>query len=380
MISYISKNTEKVCLFIYIIINSLFAFKYSPYPYTSVLIYTLFIIIGYILYCRYKDNIKAIKHLAPVLAIAIISVSIVLFCIIDPYNVIVDRWSALYFWSEKLFDGKYPYSAQTHLDGGYGSPFPVWQILHSPFYLLGEMGVSHILMIILLFYFLRKYIPSTDLVLFFLLLALSPAYWWEVAVRSDLMNNLFLCLLFVSIFHFRFKQTNKLFILGIIIGLILCSRLLLGIPLFIYFFPYFLSKNNIGKIKIIVGCIIGFILPFIPLMIMNWNMLFYFEFSPLVLQTRQATPNIVGVGVILLALFSFLWKNDFKKYLFCISCVVFVFIFTAFIKYGITYGIDVTIIDDIFDISYFGTVLPFVIAALSFKNINNENIHILNKQ
>lgn len=365
MVSYIQKNTEKVCLLIYIMVNSLFAFKYSPYPLASALIYAFVIIAAYFIYGKYTTLTN--KRFSYILVGAIIVLSVALFFLIDPYNVIVDRWSALYFWSEKLFEGEYPYYARTHLPGGYGSPFPVWQILHTPFFLLGEMGIAHIVVILSLFFVLKKYHPNINLTLFFLLIALSPAYWWEVSVRSDLMNNMFVCLLFITLFHYKFRQTKNTFALGLIIGLICCTRLLLIIPVAIYFTPYFISKENRDKINFLTGSILGFILPFVPLMIANWDMLFYFEYSPIVLQTRQATPITGIIALVSLTLCSFLWKNNYKKYLFCVCSVLFIFISAAFMKYGITRGILSTIINDTFDISYFGVALPFAIAALSLK-------------
>lgn len=61
--------------------------------------------------------------------------------LIDPYQIQVDRWSAIHNFINYLVHGRYPYMAPTHL-GGYGSPFPVWQFLHIPFYYLNNVGLS----------------------------------------------------------------------------------------------------------------------------------------------------------------------------------------------------------------------------------------------
>ena len=70
---------------------------------------------------------------------------------IDPYSIKVDRWSAIHNFLTCLLAGEYPYAAQTHL-GGYGSPFPVWQLFHLPFYLLGNVGLSLIVAVIIFAY------------------------------------------------------------------------------------------------------------------------------------------------------------------------------------------------------------------------------------
>lgn len=369
-------NTQKILLFILVIINMLFVVKYSPiYSFYLAAVYG-FVLFSY--YCIYKyfiyedENSKLYNY--TLLAI-IVFITIILFIIINPYSVTVDRWSALYNWSDKLFQGKYPYYTLTHTQvaGNYPSPFPVWQVLHIPFYYLGEMGIGHLVTLGLVSYTLFKYRKYFDLTLFLFLILLSPCYWWEIAVRSDLMNNMFICLLFITIFHFSFKETKYMLPLGIIIGLLLCTRLFTGIPLAIYFIPYFFRTSTIEKFKLIAGCLLGFVCPFIPLMIWDFDMLLFFEYSPLMLQTKQGNIYTLMAGLIFIGIFSFCWKN-YKEYLLYISIILFSFILLNFIKFIYFDGFMETLTNDLFDISYFNITIPFVVLGLClFKTDQNEN-------
>lgn len=370
------KNTQKILLFILVIVNMLFVVKYCPiYSFYAALVYG-FVLFSY--YCIYKyfiqedSNNKLYNY---ILLAIIVCITISLLVLINPYSVTVDRWSALYNWSDTLFQGKYPYDTltHTHVAGNYPSPFPVWQVLHIPFYWLGEMGIGHLITLALVCFTLFKYRKSFNLTLFLFLILLSPCYWWEIAVRSDLMNNMFICLLFITIFHFSFRETKYMLPLGIIIGLLLCTRLFTGIPLAIYFIPYFFRKNTIEKLKLIAGCLLGFVCPFIPLMIWNFDMLFFFEYSPLVLQTKQGSIYSLIAGLIFIGIFSFCWKN-YKDYLLYISIILFSFILLNFIKFIYLDGFITTLTNDLFDISYFNITIPFVVLGLCLsKTDKNEN-------
>lgn len=377
-------NSQKILLSILVIINMLFIVKYCPTH--SLLASVIYGGILCSLYCYYKYFLqeKQTKRYNYILLIVIGFITISLLVIIAPYSVTADRWSALYNWSATLFQGKYPYDTLTHTNvaENYPSPFPVWQVLHIPFYFLGEMGIGHLVTLLMVCCVLFVYRKKFNLTLFLCLILLSPGYWWEVAVRSDLMNNMFICLLFITIFHFSFRDTKYLLALGIIVGLLLCTRLFTGIPLAIYFIPYFFKITSIEKLKLIVGCILGFVCPFIPFMIWNFDMLFFFEYSPLILQTKQGSIYTLVAGLLFISLFSFCWKN-YKEYLLYISIILFSFILLNFIKFIYIDGFMRTLTNDLFDISYFNITIPFVVLGLCLSKTDkneNEKISLFDKQ
>lgn len=376
-------NSQKTLLFLLGVINMLFVIKYCPiYSLEAAAIYSLILFLSYSFYKAFISQ-KSQKLYNYILFAIIISITVSLFVLINPYNVTVDRWSALYFWSDTLMQGKYPYNTLTHtnISENYPSPFPVWQILHIPFYFLGEMGIGHLVTLALVSCTLFFYRKAFDLTQFLLLILLSPCYWWEIAVRSDLMNNMFICLLFLTIFHFSFRHTKYILPVGVIIGLLLCTRLFIGIPLAVYFIPYFFRKTGIEKLKLVTGCIFGFVCPFIPFMIWDSDMLLFFEYSPLRLQTKQGNIYIVIAGIILISIFSFCWKN-YKEYLLYISIILFSFLLLSFIKFIYFDGFITTLTNDLFDISYFNITIPFVVLALCLTKANeneNKKISILDK-
>lgn len=72
----------------------------------------------------------------------------------DPLTNKVDRWSALAYPIQNLFNGQFPYSAKTHL-GGNASPFPIWLVFHIPFYLLQNVGLSEIFTCMIFIYSIK---------------------------------------------------------------------------------------------------------------------------------------------------------------------------------------------------------------------------------
>ena len=120
---------------------------------------------------------------------------------IDPMSINVDRWSAIHNFLDKLLQGEYPYAAKTHLDG-YGSPFPVWQVFHLPFYFLGNVGLSIIFVFVL---FLLSVWNMNNKACFRVLvfLFMSPAFWYEVAVRSDILTNFLFCCTIMNLLYLR---------------------------------------------------------------------------------------------------------------------------------------------------------------------------------
>ena len=128
---------------LYFLINALFITKYLMRISLSV---TLLVLSAYLLAGLLLPRLAArVGHVGSrSLWFAILGFILVLAgmqYLIDPYQIQVDRWSAIHNFINYLVHGRYPYMAPTHL-GGYGSPFPVWQFLHIPFYYLNNVGLS----------------------------------------------------------------------------------------------------------------------------------------------------------------------------------------------------------------------------------------------
>ena len=155
---------NRIVFLLYILINTLFVEKYVSRVTSLHWLFAIVYILGVV--CL----LWAIRHFSPkckhpfkwflALLILFTGIACILQLSIDPLSLNVDRWSAIHNFLSGMFCGQYPYGQQTHL-GGYGSPFPVWQILHIPFYALGNVGMSIIIVTLLFLWTLnRLYSPN----------------------------------------------------------------------------------------------------------------------------------------------------------------------------------------------------------------------------
>jgi hypothetical protein len=358
-------------LLFFLLVNSLFVAKYGSRFFSEylffVIAYVFFIAMIFFFIEKKKNFIDKIPFKIVFFVLLIVGIvgSLFLLSIIDPYTLQVDRWSAIHNFIEYLFAGQYPYAAQTHLDG-YGSPFPVWQFFHIPFYLLGNTSYGFVFSFAAaagLMLWLTKSYRHASLFLFFSLL--SPAFWYEVGVRSDLLYNLILCLLTIAVIEKKqISISTHAWILGLVCGLFLSTRLIVGVPFFIYFFRSFLKTKLKFQVIFVSTIILVFALSFLPFLLWDGEMLLFFQYSPFVLQTRQGT-SIELIAVCALILFlSFRW-NFFSEYCGTVSICLFALMSVSFLRHIFTNGFCFTLFESGFDITYFSTALPFVIFILS---------------
>lgn len=155
----------------------------------------------------------------------------------NPMENKVDRWSAIANPLTAMFNGQFPYSAQTHL-GGYASPFPVWMVFHIPFWALGNVGLSEIFTAMLFVISVKTAYGNQAAMKATVLLALSINLWYETAVRSDLISNFLLLASFINFLIYKKITFDKYpLLLSAIAGLWLSTRASTAFPLFIMFFP-----------------------------------------------------------------------------------------------------------------------------------------------
>ena len=132
-----------------------YAMRVTPYfAYITAAYFCVYVGVAWLLY-RQRLRLFQSKVLFWFALAAMVVAMMVVQYHFDPYQLRVDRWSALHYPIQNLLRGEYPYLAHTHL-GGSASPFPVWQLFHIPFYLLGNVGLSEMftfLLFILSVYF-----------------------------------------------------------------------------------------------------------------------------------------------------------------------------------------------------------------------------------
>jgi len=353
---------------VYFFVNVIFCIKYNPFE----AIHPLLIVISYplIVFGIYKITVlirvQQQNYFFLILGFAIVILALFLWHYIDRWSVDVDRWSALAFWSESLLNGQYNFGSHTHL-GGYASPLPVWQLFHFPFYLLGDTAYGQLFCLLIFFVFLFCWRTRLNIGGITLLLALSPGFWWEIAVRSDLLFNMLLLFVFLTaqFYYSAFWDKHKI-LTGAIVGLFICTKLFVVIPLFLFFFPRFLKYNMKEKIGFAITVIVCFSIPFIPFLFNENSILSNEKYNPFILQLCQGNDwqscqmNILllAIGSILLVIFAFMWKQIRELY-FMTGLFLFALILAVGIYWGTQIGWSSVVLGDKFDKSYFNICIPF---------------------
>ena len=366
---------------IYFFVNVIFCIKYNPFQTVHPLYIPVFypIMVAGIYKLTAKIHIQQKNYFYLILAFVILLFALFLWFYIDRWSVNVDRWSALAFWSENLKHGRFPYGTPTHL-GGYASPFPAWQLFHFPFHLLGDTAYGQLFCLLIFFVLLFRWRTKINIGGIVLLLALSPGFWWEIAVRSDLLCNMLLLFVFLTaqFYYSAFWDKHKL-LTATIVGLFLCTKMLVAIPLFLCFFPRFLkftAKEKIGFSLTVIAC---FIIPFLPFLFGEQGILNHPEYNPFFQQSRQGNIFLVTVGCVLLLCAALIWQRMRDLY-FLSGLFLFTLILTVGIRIGLKNGWSTIIFEDEFDKSYFNVCIPFFlffIHEIRKKTFDFAKYHII---
>lgn len=388
--------------YLFVFINSLFVAKYgarlwpSFYPYlTAAAALSLSGVWAFLLpkIGRRLWTLRTAMVGCAVLMIALIGVQYA----IDPYAIQVDRWSALHFPIRNMLHGVYPYAAQTHL-GGYGSPFPVWQLLHIPFYLLGNVGLSLAAALGLLFACVYRWAKcATDetdapkaLVSATCLLAVSPALWYEAAVRSDLMTNF---LLTASVLLWCCTRRlcadwlrRHALTTAAGVALLASTRLNVLIPLGIVLLPYFLQIGWKRQVGMVLTFSTVFATTFAFVALWDWDMFIHFPYNPWTLQTRQGhaidfllfLPLGVGLALQWAGRKAAMPTNDELSHAFRGASIMLVTLVVVTFVHNMWVNDNWDLFSSSYDITYFDTALPFcVLTALFSQKTRSEDRHVL---
>ncbi len=353
----------------YVAVNLLFVFKYGLRLMSfwqvslAAVCYTALVVAVWRWGC--SIILRANRAMTAIIVFAAVAAMLVLQYALDPMAIRVDRWSAIHNFLGRLMQGEYPYAAQTHL-GGYGSPFPVWQILHLPFYLLGNVGFSIFAGGAYFLYAVHRSGGRASCLQAFILLLLSPAFIYEVAVRSDLVTLFLVCCGLMFGLHRRgVRYTEHPVLVGIVAGLLLSTRVTAIIPLVVF---YLEDAMRSGLRRQAVGIIVAlttFVLTFLPFLLWNGEMLLFFEHNPFALQSRQGSVWDVAVVTPIVVAAAWWWRGSLRRYsASCAACLI-LLVAVAF-AHRMWYDSSwLRLFDSPYDITYFNMSLPFLIAALS---------------
>lgn len=373
-------------IFIFLTINALFILKYtartSINPVLLLGIYVISIFVVYFILEKWflKIKVNAFKILFwTLLILMIVAISLVLIKV-DPYSIRVDRWSALSFFWDSVFQGKYPYATHTHVSvTNFPSPFPFWHLVSLPFYLLGDVGIGIIVFLILTSLTVKYYFNSfKHAFVFLLILALSPGYWWEVFARSDSLSNAFFVFMIILWAMKTDKSISKNFFGGILItGMIAATRFTALLPVALFVFPSFLQLPLKKKIFYLVGSFLVAFVLFSPFVFWDTETWIFFKRNPFMSQTKNGSLPVFLVMIILGILSSLTWKKSFQ-YFFVTSLFVFVFILSTQIVIYFLGGVGTFFEGSMVDLSYFNLALPYCLVNFAFyfdKNQHNKQLH-----
>lgn len=364
-------------LLAYIAINLLFITKYASrisdvLAIVACLVYSIVAFAAFAQIER-KDIFQNKKGLL-VSSLVAIALLIALQSSINPYELKIDRWSAIHHFIQSLFQGSYPYGAETHLHG-YGSPFPVWQIIHVPFYLLGNVGLSFSVATLLFIHSAYLQWGSKGGYLSLLLLIASPAYLYEVMTRSDMITNFLLVGSVVNyLVYFKITLKSHLIAIAILCGLTASTRLTAILPLFMLYFQEFTQVSWQRKINFLLIVVITIAVTFLPFWIWDANTLLYSDHGPFALQTSQIRDFDLIVFLVIPVWLACKWKAKYVK-LYAYTAVLLGFMVAyTFIFNMATRGDWLRLFSSTYDITYFNMALVFVIATLSALTASEKKI------
>ena len=362
---------------LFLCINIIFVCKYIPRiglnPTMYAILYGVIVSSLAILYQRIIASHlseRIARNISLVMIIGILTLISLAIIYIPPLSIHVDRWSATSYFLDALFQGIYPYSVHTHVcDTNFPSPFPLWHYFHIPFWLVGDVGWQLIFFLLIFICAIYYFFHSWHAVLAcLLLLSISPAYWWEVATRSDSLSNAFFavaCILYIE--SKQIKMQNKWWILAIIAGCITSTRLSAVIPLALYLFRPWLEatwKDKLIFIASTLGIVIFFFIPYIFWDTDNW---IFLQRNPFI---TQALLGNIWLLIIMVCIAIFIAYQKQTFYYFTSTTSIYIFVFMLVSQFGILvlHSSAITIDDIYYDISYLTLALPYAILALVTPN------------
>ena len=364
---------DKTAWVVFLLVNSAFILKYTARtPYSPLLFLVLWLVAAAAVVWTFRRIVSSEQRACwTVTAMMVAAVALIaaLLIVVDPLSVNVDRWSATTYWLDALFDGVYPYGVHTHVcETNYPSPFPLWHYLNLPFWLMGDVGLGLIFFILLLVVTLQWYGRSWRLTAqALLLLMLSPAYWWEVAVRSDGLSNailIFCVVLFME--RRRISFTTHWPLAALIVGLAASTRLSAIIPLGLYLAASYLRSSRLSLCLsplIVVAIVAAFFMPFILWDTTTWPFL---SRNPLLTQSSTGNPwTLLAMAAVALLLI-LRYNKNLWRYMNSTAAFMFLFFLVAItynhlVNHAGTHPFD----DADFDISYLTLSMPYALYAIA---------------
>ena len=363
-------------IILYLLVAALFIAKYSPRvglsPLPLIAAYIVAIVALYLLLRSKRVTNRLTEQVSKItlyslLALMVAAIGFLLWKI-NPLDIRVDRWSATTYFLQALFNDIYPYGVHTHVsETNFPSPFPMWHYLMLPFFMLGDVGLHLIVVLIIAVVAIHRYTDSYRYTLIcLLLLALSPAYWWEVAVRSDGLSNMLLtfCLI-MYIDKRKINFDNSFTLLVIVCAIVATTRLSAVIPMAVYLFPKYLKTSWQKMLLAPLMIMLLIFIVFMPYIFWDTDTWIFFSRNPLMSQSYKHSIWMLLTFIVIAILIS-LWYKTFRQYTIALSWFLFVFMGLSSLYAYYQLDAQTPMLDSAaIDISYQTLSLPFAIYAMT---------------
>ena len=357
-------------------VNVLFIWKYmsrtSYSPLIGIVFFSCLFFILSIVYPRLKNYASSLLICSLIATIALI---VLLLYKIEPLSVNVDRWSATTYFLDGLFSGIYPYGIHTHVcETNFPSPFPLWHYVNIPFWLMGDVGIGLIVFLLLFVGSVNWFTKShTQTLLVLLLLMISPAYWWEVTVRSDGLSNAILVFCIILLMEKNNWSFDKHWIItAIICGMLASTRLSAIIPVAIYLARSFFLNSITRQIKIILLIALVVFFFFMPYIFWDTENWVFFSRNPFMSQSSTGNGWILLLMAVIAIILALRYRN-FQQYTRYTSCFLFLFFCISLLYNHLVYHSDIPFFEDAdFDVSYFTLLFPYCLLTITYPKSNSR--------
>lgn len=282
---------------------------------------------------------------------------------VDIHQVLVTRWSAITGFNDALLSGTFPYLGRTHL-GQPPSGLPALYLLALPFQLLGEVGLLQLAVYAAFCVGIyRSAGTAVDRLTAIGLLALSPAYLWEVAVRSDLFSNAALVVLLMWWCERASARAGRAAIWTSLGAGVLCAtRVFAAIPLAIYLPGAFRDRPILRLAPMAGVALLAFAAVVLPFAL--WNLPLFLQNNPFLPQGDKAPMWLSACALGGAVAIGAMRPTFFRA---CRASAWLLFGVVA-ITCGLAVAADgwhVTLYHTGVDVSYFMLSVPFALAAIA---------------
>lgn len=364
-------------------INLLFSFKYlnrlenKIVLFAGVVFCTILPILFYLLFSYAKKSQSGLirKHLfypyLPWILVSGILLISMAFFFLYPQNLLrVDRFEMINLFWDNWFSNKCPYCPRTEGTNIPG-PFPFYFYLAFPFYIINETGYLSLLGVITFVAMLKLSNNKNKISYPLVLILLScPAVIYEIAGRSTVfLNSVLILIIMLYLNDNKLKTWQNVLITGILTGLLLSTRSLSFLFVFLSYL-FFYQKNFFEKKVFLSGVLslIVFAVTFIPILLVCKDI--FPANNPFVVQSSLVPTTYIGI----IGIISFFITITLKRFAtFCwFSGIICITLFISYLSLFVKNGLINSIIESNVDISYVTFSIPFLL--YSMIEAENDNI------